>query len=140
MRALYHLLFLLVPCTFFGQDVYYSPFTETFPNIYRSEFEKINRRIFFEPYDITIVTETQYGKDIEILNIQETRYIDDRFILLCKNKSKRKITIALPEEYEQLLYIDYYYRSPTTNEKIQVRFHVEEMQIDQEDLIKIGNG
>tara|TARA_Y100000588_G_C13817142_1_gene737753 strand:- start:143 stop:562 length:420 start_codon:yes stop_codon:yes gene_type:complete len=134
------LIFIFIPFYLFGQEVYYSPFTETYPNIYRSEFEKINRRIVFEPNDVTIVTETQRGKDIEVLNIQETRYIDDRLILLCQNRSNRKITIALPEENEELLYIDYYYRSPTTNEKIQIRFHVEEMQIGPEDQIKIGNG
>lgn len=134
------LILIFTPFFIFGQEVYYSPFTETFPNIYRSEFEKINRRIVFESNDITIVTETQYGKDIEILNIQETRYIDDRLILLCQNRSKRKITIALPEENEELLYIDYYYRSSATDEKIQIRFHVEKMQPSLGDPVKISNG
>lgn len=133
------LIFIFTPFFLLGQEVYYSPFTETYPNIYRSEFEKINRRIVFEPNDVTIVTETQHGKDIEILNIRETRYMDDRLIILCQNRSKRKITIALPEEHEELLYIDYYYRSPTTNKKIQLRFHIEEMRLDPDEPIKTGN-
>ncbi|SKB53992.1 hypothetical protein SAMN05660903_01266 [Salegentibacter salinarum] len=134
------LVFIFIPCFLIGQEVYNSTFTETYPNIFRSQFEKINRRIVFEPNDVTIVTETKEGKDIEVLNIQETRYIDDRLILLCQNRSKRKITIALPAEHEELLYIDYYYRSLTTNEEVQIRFHVEEMQIDYGDQIKIGYG
>ena len=133
------LIFIFIPFNFFGQEFYYSFLTETYPNIYRSEFKWVDRRIVFEANDVTIVTETKQGKDIEVLNIQETRYIDDRLILLCQNRSKRKITIALPEENEELLYIDYSYRSPTTNEEIQIRLHVEEMQLDPEEPIKIGN-
>ncbi len=134
------LIFIFIPFYLFGQDVYYSPFTETFPNIFRSEFEKINRRIVFEPNEVTIVTETKKGKDIEVLNIQEIRNVDDKLILLCQNRSKRKVTISLPEEQEQLFYIDYYYRSPTTNEEIQIRLHLEEMQSGQGDPVKIKVG
>jgi hypothetical protein len=134
------LIFLFIPFNFFGQEVYYSFLTETYPNIYRSEFKWVDREIVFEPNYVTIITETKQGKDIEILNIQETRYMDDRLILLCQNRSKRKITIALPEEHEDFLYIDYYYRSPTSNEEIQIRLHLEEMQIDPSDIKKIRDG
>ncbi len=131
------LILLLIPSYFIGQEIYYSPFTETYPNIYRSEFEKINRRIVFEPNDVTIVTETPQGKDIEVLKIQETRIVDNRLILICTNRRKSKVTLVLPEEQEELLYIDYYYRPPSTNEEIQIRFHVEEMRTDQGYPIKI---
>jgi hypothetical protein len=94
------------------QEVYHSSLTETYPNIYRSEFKWVDRRIVFEPNDVTI----------------ETQVIDDRIILSCKNRSKRKITIVFPKEQEEFLYIDYYYRSLTTNEEIQVRLHIEELQ------------
>ena len=134
------LIFIFIPFFLLGQEVYYSPLTETYPNIYRSEFKWVDRKIVFEPNDVTIVTETQQGKDIEILNIQETRYMDDRLILLCQNRSKRKVTIILPEEHEQFFYIDYYYRSPTTNEEIQIRLHLEEMQLNPEEPMKIKFG
>ncbi|WP_282018168.1 hypothetical protein [Salegentibacter mishustinae] len=129
-----------MPFNFFGQEVYYSFLTETYPNIYRSEFKWIDRRIIFDPKDVTIVTETQFGKDIEVLNVQETQIVDNRLRLICINRSKRKITILFPKEQEEFLYIDYYYRSPTTNEEIQIRFHVEEMQTGQGDPVKFGNG
>jgi len=134
------LIFLFIPFNFFGQEVYYSFLTETYPNIYRSEFKLVDRRIVFEPNDVTIVTETNQGKDIEVLNIQETQVLDDRLTLICENRSKHKITIVFPKEQEEFLYIDYYYRSPTTNEEIQIRLHVEEMQIDQGDSVKIRAG
>ncbi len=134
------LIFIFIPFFVLGQEVYYSPLTETYPNIYRSEFKWIERKIVFEPNDVTIVTETQQGKDIEILNIQETQILDNRLRLICTNGSKRKVTIVLPEEQEKLLYIDYYYRSPTTNEEIQIRLHLEEMQTGPEDSIRIGDG
>ena len=134
------LIFLFIPFYLLGQEeVYYSPLTETYPNIYRSEFKLVDRRIVFEPNDVTIVTETQRGKDIEVLNIQETQVLEDRLTLICENRSKRKITIVFPKEQEEFLYIDYYYRSPSTNEEIQIRLHVEEMQTGQGDEIKIGN-
>ncbi|MBZ9629808.1 hypothetical protein LB465_03370 [Salegentibacter sp. LM13S] len=134
------LILIFTPFLLRGQEVYYSPFTETYPNIYRSEFEKINRRIVFEPNEVTIVTETQRGKDIEVLNIKEIQFVDNRLILQCQNRSKRKVTIILPEEQEQLFYIDYYYRSSTTNEEIQIRLHLEEMQTGQGDPVKIKFG
>ncbi|WP_339646948.1 hypothetical protein [uncultured Salegentibacter sp.] len=133
------LIFLLIPFNFFGQEVYYSFLTETYPNIYRSDFKRVDRRIVFEPNDVTIVTETNQGKDIEVLNIQGTQVLEDRLTLICENRSKRKITIVFPKEQEEFLYIDYYYRSPSTNEEIQIRLHVEEMQTGQGDQIKIGN-
>lgn len=133
------LIFLFIPFNFFGQEVFYSFLTETYPNIYKSEFKWVDRRIVFEPNDITIVTETNQGKDIEVLNIQGTQVVDDRLTLICKNRSKHRITIMFPEEQEEFLYIDYYYRCPVTNEEIQIRFHVEEIQTGLEDQIKIGN-
>ncbi|WP_282017755.1 hypothetical protein [Salegentibacter mishustinae] len=129
MKTLCFIL-LLVPSYFLGQEAYHSSLTETYPNIYRSEFKWVDRRIVFEPNDVTIVTETKQGKDFEVLNIQETQLVDDRLILICKNRSKRKITIVFPKGQEEFLYIDYYYRSLTTNEEIQVRLHIEEMQTD----------
>lgn len=135
MKTLF--LFLFTSFYLFGQEVYYSPFTETYPNIFESEFFKINRRIVFEPNEVTIVTETKQGKDIEVLNIQEIEIIGDKIVLLCQNKSKQKITISIPEEQDQLMFIDYYYRPPKKNEEIQLRFHVEEFPIGRENPIKI---
>ena len=117
-------------------EIYYSFLTETYPNIYRSDFKRVDRRIVFEPNDVTIVTETNQGKDIEVLNVQETRIVDNRLRLICTNRSKRKITIVFPKEQEEFLYIDYYYRSLTTNEEIQLRLHVEEMQTGRESTYK----
>ena len=134
------LIFLFIPFNFFGQEVYYSFLTETYPNIYRSDLKRVDRRIVFEPNDVTIVTETNQGKDIEVLNVQETRIVDNRLRLICTNRNKRKITIVFPKEQEEFLYLDYYYRSPTTNEEVQIRIHLEEMQVGTEDQIKIGNG
>lgn len=130
------LIFLFIPFNFFGQEIYYSFLTETYPNIYRSDFKRVDRRIVFEPNDVTIVTETNQGKDIEVLNFQETRIVDNRLRLICTNRSKRKITIVFPKEQEEFLYIDYYYRSLTTNEEIQLRLHVEEMQTGRESTYK----
>ena len=76
------LIFLFIPFNFFGQEVYYSFLTETYPNIYRSEFKWVDRRIVFEPNDVTIVTETNQGKDIEVLKIQETQLLEDRLTLI----------------------------------------------------------
>lgn len=127
MKTLCLILFF-APYYLLGQEVFYSPFTQTFPTIFKSEIEDINRKIYFEPNTITIATDTKEGKEIEVLVIQATNTVNGNLVFLCQNKSKQKITIAIPEEQKQVEVIDYYYRSSKTNEEIQLRFHVEQIK------------
>lgn len=128
MRNLLFPIFLFVSLTASGQQVFYSPFTHTYPTIFTSKIEDVNRRITLEPNTITIATETEEGKEIEILAIQATEIINGNFVFLCQNRSKQKITIAIPEGQEQIEIIDYFFRSPKTNEEIQLRFYVEQIK------------
>ena len=121
------LIFLIAPFYLLGQQVYFSPYTQSFPTGLASEIEDINRRITFEPNTITIATETEQGKEIEVLSIEATDYVNENIVFLCQDRSKRKITIAVPEQQEKVEIIDYYYRSPKTNEEVQLRFHVEQL-------------
>lgn len=107
-------LFLILFFTLFnllGQDVFYSPFTQTFPNNITTEIAEIESRIIFEPNTITIITEPETGKETEILHIQEINFINGNFVYLCTNRGSQKITIAIPEGQKEIEIIDYYYRA-----------------------------
>ncbi len=50
------LILIFTPFFLRGQEIYFSPLTEIYPNIFKSEFKWVDRRIVFEPNDVTIVT------------------------------------------------------------------------------------
>lgn len=58
------LILLFTPFYLLGQEVFYSPFTQNFPNKNGNEIEAIDRELIFEPNTITIITETELGKII----------------------------------------------------------------------------
>ncbi|MDT0646339.1 hypothetical protein RM545_06520 [Zunongwangia sp. F260] len=88
----------------------------------------MNRRIVFKPETITIATNTKEGKEVEVLYIQEVDVVNENMVFLCQNSSKLKITIAIPQGQEPIEVIDYYYRSLKTNEKVQKRFLVDQIE------------
>lgn len=122
MKTLFLILFF-TPFSLLGQEVFNSFLTETYPDIFYSDFEWIDRRIVFEPEEVTIVTETEQGQEIETLTIQEIHTKEENLLLLCQNRSKKKITISIPKQKE-LLFIDYYYQD-SKGIDIQMRLHVE---------------
>ena len=125
MRKLAVFIFFIFTGTVYSQVTYTSYFTQSYPTVFTSEIKDINRTIIFEPEKITITTEVEGGKEIEVLDIEKHDIINGTFTFFCKNRNNKNITIAIPENQEQIELIDYYYRSPKTNEKIQLRFYVE---------------
>jgi hypothetical protein len=113
--------------TLYPQAVYTSYFTESFPTIFRSHIEEVNRQITFDPNSVTIATEMNQGKEIEVLTVQKVSYTDGLLQILCTTRNNRQVTIVLPEQ-EKVEIIDYYARDPKTKEEYQLRFHVERKQ------------
>lgn len=128
MRKLGFLFFLLFTRTLFAQVTYTSYYTQSFPTIFTTEIMDVNRTIIFESETITITTEVEGGKEIEVLDIEKHDLTNGAFTFFCKNRNNRNITIAIPDNQEEIELIDYYYRSPKTNEKIQLRFYVEQIK------------
>ncbi|SDL72133.1 hypothetical protein SAMN04488034_10919 [Salinimicrobium catena] len=107
-----------------GQETYTSPLTQYWPTLFTTEFKEVNRKIFFDPNSITIISETAEGKEIEIFHIQEVKIIEDTFTYFCLTKNKRKVTIAVPQQ-ERVEIIDLYRLSLESGEEVQFRFHVD---------------
>ena len=128
MKRFIIISFLLFTGVASGQSIFYSFFTRTYPTIFTSKIENIERRITFEPNTITIATQTELGKEIETLIIQATDYTDDKIVILCRNRSNQKITIVIPDHQETIRLIDYFYHSSKTNEETQLRFYVEQIR------------
>ena len=127
MTKLILLLVLLFPLLASGQIVFHSPYTQTWPTIFTSEIEEVNRRISFEPNTITIATETENGKDIEVLTVQNVVQYEGKVSIFCTTRNNQNVTIALPEQ-ERVEIIDYYSQDPKTKEEYQLRFYVERVQ------------
>lgn len=124
LRMYISLVFLLLPFLSCWQIVYTSPFTHTYPNIFTSSIEDVNRNITFEPNTITIATETAQGKEIEILTVREVLHYEGKVSMFCTTRNNRHVTIALPEQ-ERVEIIDYFSQDPKTKEDYQLRFYVE---------------
>lgn len=90
MRLFAFILLILTAGTLYSQATYVSPFTHTYPTIFTSEIIKINRIISFEPNEITIVTEVENGKEIEILTVQEIDYTEGNLLIFCTTRNNRK--------------------------------------------------
>jgi hypothetical protein len=86
-------LFLLVSSFTWSQTTYTSPFTQSFPS---GLIEEITRSITISDEEITIITDTSEGKDIQSLIIQ-TRLKNDEGdpIFVCTSKDGRVLTTAL---------------------------------------------
>lgn len=125
MRSL--ILFLLVfsaTIKIYGQITYTSPITQTWPNLFETNFEDIKRTLYFEIKLITIVTETSEGKVIERLEIQDFQKVQESLLFFCLTPAEEKVTVVMPPQ-EKVEIIDLYRRSPKTGEEMQVRFHVD---------------
>ena len=91
-----HMIFLLLiaPLISSGQIVYTSPFTESYPTIFTSKVEEINRRITFEPSTVSIATEKERGKEIGVLTVQEVVHNEGPVSIFCTSLSELN---SLPE-------------------------------------------
>ena len=124
MRIFTILITFFFTGTIFSQVSYISYFTQSYPTIFTAEIQKVERRITFEPKTITIATEVDGGKEIEVLKIVGHDMESEAFTFFCESRNGKKITISIPRQ-EKVEIIDYYYRSPDTSDEIQLRFHVE---------------
>ncbi|MDT0685930.1 hypothetical protein [Autumnicola psychrophila] len=119
------LLFLFVE-NLFCQAIFNSYFTESYPSIFTSQTDNINRQITFGSNRITIATKIEGGKEIQVLTVQEVHSREGTLTFVCTSSNGRKVTIDLPEQ-EQVNKINYYTREPGTREEYQLTFYVEQI-------------
>lgn len=119
------LWFLFTTGSLYSQDVYTSYFTETYPSIFKSRIEKTFRTITFEPGTVTITTNVNGGKQIEVLAVQKLDFSANSLKIYCTTRGGLEVVLVLPQK-KIIEFIDYYSRHPTTGEEFQVRFFVEQ--------------
>ncbi|WP_424494117.1 hypothetical protein [Salinimicrobium sp. GXAS 041] len=104
--------------------IFQSPLTQTSPEVFPSQFEEIDRILYFDSHSITITTVTSEGKEFESFDIQEISSLEQGLFFFCLTGNEEKITIIIPHQ-EKIEIIDLYRRSPETGEELCVRFHVD---------------
>ena len=119
---------LLILCcflSFYGhcQSIYTSSFTQTWPTIFNSRVEEVNKTISFEDNTITLATETPLGKEFELFYIQRISENNGATQYFCLNSKEQPITVILPSP-ENLRFIDIYRPSLKTREEVQYRLHL----------------
>lgn len=127
MKYLAIILFLLSSSTSWTQVAQFTSLvTQTWPTLFTTDFEEVDRSIFFNIEEVTITTTTATGKDFEVFQILSVESIKGDLKFNCTNRNNtQKITIILPEEQN---FIDIYELSLTTGEEIQTRIHVDQSQ------------
>lgn len=123
MKKVIFLLFLFTLPAGAQELIFYSPLTQTSPEIFPSQFKDLDRILYFDSHSITITTVTSEGKEFESFDIQKIASVEHGLAFFCFSAKKEKITIIIPHQ-EKVEIIDLYRRSPETGKEVQVRFHV----------------
>ena len=112
-----------------GQQVNFSSsYTQTWPTLFTTEVEDVDRSIWIDAYEIIIITEVQDGKDIEKLQIEQYEEGETTNTFYCTaGNSGESVTVVIPAE-GQIRTIDLYRISPKTREEIQIRLHVNQQK------------
>ena len=118
------IFFLLLSNLSWGQVTYTSPLTQHWPTLFTTEFEEVERSIWFYPDEVVIVTGTKQGKEIQTLLVEDVEYSDQGMRLDCISKDSTAITVVVPYQ-KRVEIIDIYKPSPKTGEIVQVRLHVD---------------
>lgn len=124
MKCKFFLLLFVLAGTLHSQVTYTSYHTESHPTIFSSKVELINRSITFSPNSISIATEVDNGKEIEVLMIREINNRNGSLIISCLTKKNKPVTISLPDQ-EPVKFIDYFSFHPKTREEFQLRFYIQ---------------
>ncbi|MFD1079915.1 hypothetical protein, partial [Longispora fulva] len=56
-----------------AQAIFTSPITQEYPTIFTTDFKDINRNLFIEPETITLTTDTEDGKIIDVFDVIEIK-------------------------------------------------------------------
>lgn len=126
MKSLLCILVLLIPLSAtFGQVKLHSSYTQSWPSLFTTDFDEIDREIWIENDKITIITQFAKAKEIEILTVESFENKENRMIFNCTSRNgANKLTLIIPNP-TQATALDIYQVSPKTGEEEQIRFHLE---------------
>ncbi|WP_424493616.1 hypothetical protein [Salinimicrobium sp. GXAS 041] len=123
MKIFIQILILICPLLAWNQHVYDSPVTQTWPSIFKSNYQEIKRTIAIEENAIILSTENSKGKEFEILYIRKIERSNEEIIYKCRTSGNKDATVIIPA-VGTVNRIDLYKASAKTGEEIQYRFHI----------------
>ena len=123
MKNLYLILLFLLPFVCSAQSVYTSHVTQTWPTIFNTDYQKIERTISIEENAVSIGTQTKRGKEFQLYYIQEIDVENKALTYYCLTGNNERVTIKIPSEGKRG-FIDLFRKSRKTGEEVQERYHL----------------
>ncbi|MFV8839162.1 hypothetical protein [Salinimicrobium soli] len=107
-----------------AQAIFTSPITQEYPTIFTTDFKDINRNLFIEPETITLTTDTEDGKIIDVFDVIEIKDEGGLLKFLCVTRTGEKLVTVIIPVQEKIEIIDIYRPSSVTGEVEQIRLWV----------------
>jgi hypothetical protein len=107
-----------------GQISFTSPVTQYWPGLFTTDFKEINRSIWITDEEVSIISETLQGKEVEVYKIRSLEDEEHKIIFHCTSRSGRPVTFIVPYK-SGFSTIDLYQVSEKTGEEIQLRYHLD---------------
>ena len=123
MRILFLIMFFVSSSSVWCQQVFTSPYTESWPNIFQSRIDEINRSISIGHSEIVIITKTAKAKEVETLQVEKVEEKNTTVIFYCLTRSGQPAKVIVPNKMEIEL-IDVFIPSEETGEQEHLRFYV----------------
>ena len=122
MRILFLIMFLM-SSTAWSQKVFTSPYTKSWPNIFQSRIDEINRSISIGHSEIVIITRTPKAKEVETLQVEKIEEKNTTIVFYCLTRTGQSAKVIVPNKKEIKL-IDVFKPSEKTGEEEHLRFYV----------------
>ena len=117
------IFFLFFCIAGFAQTVYTSPYTQSWPNIFQSEIEEINRSISIGHSEVIIISETSEAKEVETLRVLQMQEKVETIVFKCLGRNGKPVTVIVPAG-SPVKFIDIYKFSEKTGEEEHFRMFV----------------
>lgn len=116
----------------FGQVKLHSSYTQSWPTLFTTDFDEIDREIWIENDKITIIAQFSEAKEIEILTVETFENKENRMIFTCtRSDGARIVTVVIPNPTKATV-LDLYRISSKTGEEEQIRFHLDSSEKPQQ--------
>lgn len=123
MRFLFLLLFF-ISSVGYSQTIFLSPYTESWPDVFRSRIDEIDRSISIGHSEIVIITDTQEGKRVETLLVESMKENNLTVVFRTRTKEDGKPAMVIVPTKNKIRIIDIFKPSPKTGEEEHLRFYV----------------
>lgn len=122
MRILFLFLFLTSSLGW-SQEVFKSPYTQSWPDIFNSRIDEVDRSISVGHSEIVIITQKDNIKEVETFVVQKIIEKNNVVVFECLTKEREPARVIIPLKKE-IDIIDVFKPSEKTGEEEHLRFYV----------------